>query len=171
MAIAALVFLGGWAVVGVLVIASGVLGRIELGEGLGEEDPSLSGRVTPSQLEVGNCFDDATLAAVPGDGDTVQAGLVTLVACERPHDLETFLVSDLLGDDYPGLEELKRQSAETCDPAFKAYVGKPLGRSELAYWIYYPTEQNWAGPAGHRITCVLGDPDAKTSGSLRDANR
>lgn len=171
MAIAALVLLGGWAVVGALVIASGALGRIEIGEDLGGDDPALEGQVLPSQLEVGDCFDDPTLAVGSDDGETVESGLVTLTACERPHDLEAFLVSDLLGGQYPGLEDLKRQSAETCDPAFRVYVGKPVGRSELAYWLYYPSEQDWSGPAGHRITCVVGDPGAKTSGSLRDSDR
>ncbi len=171
MAIAALVILGGWAVVALFVLASGVLGRIEIGEDLGGEDPVDSGRVDPSRLAVGDCLDDPTLAQVPDDGDTVDTGLVTLVACERPHDLETFLASDLLGRAYPGLEELQRRSAEVCDPAFKAYVGKALGRSELAYWVYYPKKQGWETLADHRITCVLGSPGQKTSGTLQGSRR
>ena len=65
----------------------------------------------------------------------------------------------------------RQRSAEACDPAFKAFVGKALGRSELAYWVYYPTKRAWDALADHRITCVVGFPDQKTSGTLQDSRR
>jgi hypothetical protein len=171
LAIAALVVLAGWAVVAVLVVASGTLGRLDLREGMDQADNVDGGRVAPSRLEVGDCLDDPTLEDVPDDGDIVDAGLVTVIACERPHDLEAFLASDLLGNDYPGLDDLRRRAAEACDPAFKAYVGKALGRSELAYWVYYPTKRAWDAQADHRITCVVGSPGRKTSGTVQDSRR
>jgi hypothetical protein len=69
------------------------------------------------------------------------------------------------------LDELEQRSAEACDPAFKAFVGKALGRSELAYWVYYPTKRAWDALADHRITCVVGFPGKKTSGTLQDSRR
>ena len=49
MAIAALVFLAGWAVVALFVLTSGALGRLDF-EDLDESDPVDSGRVYPSRL-------------------------------------------------------------------------------------------------------------------------
>ncbi len=71
----------------------------------------------------------------------------------------------------PRPDELQQRSAEACDPAFKAFVGKALGRSELAYWVYYPTKRAWDALADHRITCVVGFPGQKTSGTLQDSRR
>ena len=171
MAIAALVLLGGWAVVALIVLASGALGRLDLDQGPDQGGHADGERVFPSRLEVGDCLDDPTLEDVPDYGDTSDAGLVTVIDCERPHDLEIFLASDLLGKDYPSLDELQQRSAEACDPAFKGFVGKALGRSELAYWVYYPTKRAWDALADRRITCVVGFPGQKTSGTLQDSRR
>ena len=169
MAIAALVILAGWAVVALFVLTSNAVRDFEVTD-LFEDggEPRDSG--VPTRIEVGDCLNDPTLTGATLD-DNVSTTRVTFVPCGRPHDLEAFLVSDLLGSAYPGLDELQRRSAEACDPAFKAYVGKAIGRSELAYWVYYPKKQAWESLADHRITCVVGSPGQKTSGTLKDSRR
>ncbi len=171
MAVAALVVLGGWAAVAVVVLTSGVLGRLDLDTGFDQADNVDGERVSPDRLEVGDCLDDPTFANAPTDDEIVDTGLVTVIACDKPHDLETFVASDLLGKDHPSLDDLRRRTADACDPAFQAYVGKALRRSELAYWVYYPTLAAWDGSDDHRITCVVGSPGQKTSGTLQDSRR
>jgi hypothetical protein len=164
MAVIALAFLGFWAVVAVVVLASGVLGRLDLTDPMDHADPVDGRRAVPYQLQVADCVDDPRLADLPAEQDTADTGMVTLVRCEESHDLEAFLTAKLAGEEYPSLDDLRQQSVGLCDPAFGAYVGQPAGQSELEYWVYYPTERAWDAPANHRFACVVGAPGREDAG-------
>jgi putative regulator of septum formation len=175
LAIAALVVAGCWTLVlvaGIAVSASSSdrEGEPDLGTIL-DPEPTSDPAVTPSKLRVGDCFDDPALVGLgPGD-DSVQANSVTMVPCERPHDLEAYEVVGLEGDSYPGLKAVRRAADEGCGTAFKPYVGISYGRSDLDFWVYYPTERSWTLLADHAVTCVVGDPDAKTRGTLKGSRK
>ena len=178
MAIAALVIAGLWALTFVAGIAASVNssgggpsgtptpGTIE-DLRTGNELP----QVSPSKLRVGDCFDDAAMVGLdPGD-DTKATSTVTVVPCPRLHDLEAYDIVRIEGETYPGPSQVEKAASQGCAKAFKPYVGVGYGRSGLDFWAYYPTEKSWTLLDDHVVTCVLGDPDAKTAGSLKDSRR
>jgi hypothetical protein len=178
MAIGALVVSGLWVLV---LVISMVANSVGPSSPSGLDDPLIrptdlrsgqdQNRVLPSKLRVGDCFDDKALAGIDEGGDSVEAGLVTLVPCERPHDFEAYDLFRIHGDDFPGVAEVRRQSGLGCATAFKAYVGRAYGRSDLDYWVYFPTSRSWKILSDHGVTCVVGEADVKTTGSLRGSGR
>lgn len=129
----------------------------------GEELP----KVAPAELVVGDCFDDTTLAGA-GDED-VRSDLVTLIPCERQHDFEAYHLFELAGSEFPGLREVRRRVTTGCARSYEQYVGKPIGQGGLEYWAYFPTGQAWTF-GDHGVTCVVGLPRHKVSGSLHHAS-
>jgi hypothetical protein len=128
-------------------------------------------KVLPAKLRVGDCFDDAALAGLDADDGSVEAGLVTRLPCNRPHDFETYDVFRIPGTDFPGRAEVRRRAAVGCVKEFKPYVGRAYGPSDLEYWVYYPTAKSWALFSDHAVTCVVGEPGVRTSGSLHGSRR
>ena len=142
-----------------LELASGVLGRIEIGEDLGGGEPhrrrAAAGRPL-SSCAVGDCLDDPTLARIPDDGDGTVAhrpgDAGRLRAAARPRGLRHGLGPP--GHGLPGSRRgCSGRRPRSATTAFKAYVGRALGRSELAYWVYYPKEQG----LGDRLP-IIGSP-------------
>jgi hypothetical protein len=179
MAIAALVISGVWAVVLVLGMVGNTLDSSspppvpDIGDDrtidsrTGKELP----RVPPAKLRVGDCFDDKALAGIDDGGGNVEADLVTLVPCDRLHDFEAYDVFQIRGSEFPGLAKVRRQAAVGCGKEFKPYVGRAYGPSDLESWIYYPTSKSWTLFDDHGVTCVVGEPGAKTAGTLHGSRR
>ena len=173
MAIAALVINGVWVVVLVLGVVASVVSPPPPSSPENPVDSLTSedlDRMLPAKLRVGDCFDDKALAGIGIEDDGVQAGLVTRVPCERLHDFEAYDTFRIPGAEFPGRAEVERQAGLGCIKAFKPYVGRAYGPSDLDFWIYYPTATSWA-LSDHSVTCVVGEPDAKTSGRLRGSGR
>lgn len=173
MAIAALVISGVW----VLVLLFGAAADVMDSSSTSSPDPfsdlpvDQTDKLPPAKLRVGNCFDDATLAGIDAGDGSVESGLVTLVPCNQPHDFETYNIFRIEGADFPGRAEVRRQAAVGCAKEFKPYVGRAYGPSDLDYWVYYPTSKSWAILSDHGVTCVVGEPGVKTSGSLHGSRR
>lgn len=178
MAIAALVIAGLWAFA---LVASIVAAAVSPPPNGGPSAPPTPGsledlrtgnelqQVDPAELRVGDCLDDAAVSGLE-TGDDVEAGSVTLVPCRRLHDLETYRIVELEGDAYPGVDDVRRSAGEGCTAAFKPYVGVSIDRSTLDFWYYYPTEASWR-LNDHAVTCVVGDPQAKTAGTLKGTRK
>jgi hypothetical protein len=170
---------GLWVVVLVLGgVATSTGQQSPSGVGPPEAPPTIDSRtikelhmVVRSKLRLGDCFDDEALAAIGDDEDSVVTGVVTLVPCDRLHDFEVFRVLTLPGTDFPGRTEVIRRAALGCAEAFKPYVGRAYGPSDLDYWMYYPTVRSWTVLSDHAVTCVVGEPGAKTAGSLHGSHR
>ncbi|MEA2674419.1 MAG: hypothetical protein QOI92_1611 [Chloroflexota bacterium] len=106
----------------------------------------------PIDLKVGDCFDIPTAISVQA---------VTHHACTEPHTAEVFLVTNYAGSpmDTPLALLLDEFVTATCDPAFAAYVGKPLADApELSIGSIYPNPDAWQ--RGQRtITCYVAKTD------------
>ena len=175
MAIGALVVDGLWLVGLAISIAAGLAASPSPTTGRGDPvevrtDGDLP-RETPSKLRVGDCLNDENLTRLAAGDGSVQAGFVTVVPCERLHEFETFQTVRIPGADFPGRDEIRRQAFTGCGKAFKPFVGRAYGPSDLDFWVYYPTADSWTTLSDHAITCVIGQPGTKTAGSLRGSRR
>ena len=114
-------------------------------------------------LKLGDCLDKELLE----DGD---AKTKPKLKCSEPHDLQVFSNFTLTGDEYPSVATIVSDAAARCGRSFTKFVGVDFGISALDFVYYYPTESSWA--AGDRtVDCAIFDPDGKTTGTLKLANR
>lgn len=172
LAIAALVIAGlvlaAHSVLLVLVLISGFSGqdsavRDEAGE------ITDGGEISAFDIELGDCFDDPALSGV-GEGE-IESKEVSAIPCEQPHEFEVYHVFDLPGDDFPGADEVIAAADQGCTQEFEPFVGRSFRRSVLESYSYYPQESSWRLQDDRMVVCVIDDPDARTTGSLRDSRR
>lgn len=158
-AIAALVIVGAWLVIGVVVaIIVGVFSGVERDS---EGSVSSGGRVDVTDVKVGDCIVDDDI-----EGETSYT--VTLVPCSESHLYEAYANFDLPDGDYPGDEKASSLSEDGCADRFESYVGTAYEESELGVTFLYPEKSSWSMDQG--VTCLLTE-DTKTTGSLKDAQR
>lgn len=168
MAIAALIIAALWMAGFVVLILSGALGTLQP-----DADRDDSGQVTGesqvSSLKIreGDCVNDPTMAGFDADSEDEEVSMtVTVLPCEEPHDFETYLVYDLPDGDYPGEDEVGDAAATRCLREFKGFVGIAYSKSELEPYVLYPTSRTWRFLDDRSVTCLVGRPGTKTSGSL-----
>jgi hypothetical protein len=116
--------------------------------------------VSSFDLEVGQCIElDVTATEVAG---------VPVVPCDRTHQGEVFLVSDIPSSRFPGDESLSRRTEDLCTgDAFEDYVGASYMRSRFEWYGIIPTEDSWR--LGDRdVVCLVVRADG---GNLRDSVR
>lgn len=114
-------------------------------------------------LKLGDCLDKEKLE----DGD---AQTDPHVECSEPHDLQVYSHFLLVGDEYPSVETIVSDAAVRCGRYFTKFVGVDFGISALDFVYYYPTESSWQG-GDRSVDCAIFDPDGKTTGTLKQANR
>jgi hypothetical protein len=134
------------------------------------EDARRSGEpteVNPFKLRKGDCINDP---AIMGMGDEqIETQTVTLLPCRDEHDLEVYATLQVPGKTFPGQTAID-QTAAGCFPAFKKYVGKAYGESDLEIFYYFPTARSWRLLEDKTVTCVLGHPKHRVRGSLEGSN-
>lgn len=113
-------------------------------------------------LRIGDCILD------PGAEEEVTE--TPTVPCSEPHDFEAFHTADIAAETFPGDEAVSAEADQVCYDAFGTFVGMSYDESVLGFTYYVPTAGSWE--AGDReILCLIGDPEARTSGSLAGAAR
>ena len=134
----------------------------------GAERPSASATAPDAQnadvfdLKVGDCLIDSSATTVSD---------VPTVDCGAPHDLEVFYEFDLTGSgDYPGSGSVQQTAEAGCEPSFETFVGLAYDASSLDFTEYVPTETSW-NSGDRTVTCVLGDPNGTSTGTLKGAAR
>jgi Septum formation len=124
-----------------------------------------------NNLRRGQCIDDSTF----DEPDAVLSGLITIAACDGPHDVEVSRVHNLEADEgatYPGESAILEQSLEICQPAFGSYVGVDYYESDLDFSAYYPSEQTWRKYDDRTIVCAVFDPSLEPlARSVEDPER
>lgn len=120
---------------------------------------------TVFDLSVGTCFD-------AGPDDTGPLTEVTVVACDRTHDYQVYLVTELdFGDGQPTptTEVMSQRARQECSDEFVRYVGVPYRDSELFARYVVPSESAWE--RGDRtVICLLYDPQGPMTGSQREGS-
>ncbi|TNM42763.1 DUF2029 domain-containing protein [Nocardioides albidus] len=125
--------------------------------------------VSVLKLQTGDCFDSAVLRGLSG-AEEVETQTVTLLPCERKHDLEVYRIFEMSGDDFPGQAAIDRQ-AQRCIKAFERFVGKPYGTSRFEVYYTYPKERSWQLLGDRNVTCLAGHPRKKVAGTLEGRRR
>jgi hypothetical protein len=126
-----------------------------------------------SELAVGDCFDDPAASAVTD---------VELVDCDDAHDFEVYDEFELTADEFegdgaaiaagafPGAAVVATAAEAGClEERFETFVG--VGYDDSRYGATYlaPTEGSWAEDGDRHVSCLVGDPEGPTSGSLAGA--
>ena len=125
-----------------------------------------AGDVGVFALQVGDCFDDPSLAAAADA--TVSVEEVAAVPCETPHDFQAFAEFNVEeAETYPGDEVIFDQAEAGCVERFEPFVGLSYEESRYEFSYLYPTTDTWE--AGDReILCSLADPNGeKLTADLR----
>jgi hypothetical protein len=172
LAIAALVIGAVWLIGGFIF---GVVGGLQ---GWFEEDAvrDSQGRTTQTseistqRIRLGDCLDYPGLVDKTND-DPIEALTVTAIPCAEPHDVEAYHLQVLPDGEYPGDAVIVEKADDACLSTFKEFVGVSYGRSLLESYYLYPTSRSWGLMEDRTITCLIGAPDGKTSGTLRDSRR
>jgi hypothetical protein len=157
MAKAALVIVGVWLVVAVVVIVALVTTSAERDETGRVTD---GGRASVLALRVGDCLPEADLI---GEQRTVE-----LVTCSKPHQVEVFAVFDLEGE-FTTAEEVGQLADAGCFDRFEAYVGVPPEQSSLnVYDLVPPTKTSFRQDPS--VSCLLIADDPLT-GTMKGSKR
>ena len=109
-------------------------------------------------IKVGDCIND--------DSTSEEVFEVEAVPCAEPHDLEAFHEFSLDGSEYPGDDEVAQQADTGCYDQFTTFVGLSYEDSTLEYAPYTPTEASWTEDGDRLVSCMIGDPEGRTTGSL-----
>jgi hypothetical protein len=157
MSIAALIIIGVWLVILVVVVA--VLAATDA-----ERDDS--GRVTDGgrasvlDLRVGDC-----IVEDPAKGEIFS---VELIECSEPHRTEVYAIFDLEGE-FTTQDDVKVNADAGCYERFKAYIGIGVSKTSLNVMDLVPLDA-----AGFRtdpsVTCLVTAAEPVT-GSLKGSRR
>ncbi len=143
-AIAALVIAPIWIVVTIalIVIADEVEADRDPTDGAVIEE----GRLSPTDLQVGDCL-----------SDPVELGVATtsvdVVPCDTPHRGEVFHVFEIPEGPWPGVDEVARFSAGGCAAAFETFIGITIDLTTLDGASFQPVEETWA--EDRRVQCIV----------------
>jgi hypothetical protein len=108
-------------------------------------------------LTVGQCLNDTS---------GTEVSEVPIVDCADEHDFEVYEDFELEGDEFPGDEAVDAQADAGCLAAFEGFTGITYDDSLYGYTYFTPTETSWTEGDDRLVSCLVGDPNGKTSGSL-----
>lgn len=121
-----------------------------------------SASVDPFSIKVGDCT---------GDLGQDQITAAELLPCSAAHYWEAYSSSELSGQAYPGVTQVKEQADKWCTAAFKSFVGVSTDKSDYTYTYFYPTEQTWTTTNDREVLCLVGLGQGGVTGSLKDARK
>ncbi len=152
LAIAGLVLSGVWFVV---IAGAAVTGALA-GEKENRAVAEGVGTVNVLYLKPGHCV--GTLE------ETARIEDLALVPCSQPHAVEVFATFDLPAGPWPGDAALQDLSDKGCTSRLKGYA--PTAPDSLDVFYLSPLQSAWGDDRG--VTCLVGDPAGRTTGSIRD---
>lgn len=140
--------------------------------GCGQGGPARSddgGVVTPGAVDafdvsIGDCFMDDF-----GGEALAQVEDIDAVPCDQPHRNEVFDLFDLPDGEFPGEEELIRQSQEKCGERFTDFAGIDQHETRLDLAYLFPTQMTWDTQGDREVVCTVYDPNGPVRGSIEGA--
>lgn len=110
------------------------------------------------RLRPGDCF------FLPEDARQVN---VFSQPCRWPHDAEVFARFEMVGEDYPGEDEVRNEARFGCAAEFEQFTGLRYDlRATLRVYGFRPTETSWTARDDRWVTCSVVDPSGRTAGTL-----
>lgn len=116
-------------------------------------------------LSPGDCFDDAW---TPEGGFDFATGPL-IVPCDQPHHNEVVAMPVMGDGDFPP-GDLEPMVVDLCEPAYEAFLGRPVAEALMRTSAYWPDAQDWAAGARSAVCTVYTDDrvvGTARSGSLR----
>ena len=123
---------------------------------------SLFGRSDVFSLEVGDCIESTDL-------ETIES--VHVVDCGELHGSEVYAAFEIGDGTFPGTQAVTADAEGLCLDAFEEFVGVAYNDSELYATTMTPTEDSWDRLEDREVLCLIVDPDAAVTGTMRDAER
>lgn len=111
-------------------------------------------------LAVGDCLNDSTESEVTE---------VPIVDCADEHDFEVYADFELSGDAFPGDAAITEESDARCQSEFDSFVGISYDDSVYGFTYFAPTEGSWTDGDDRLVSCLIGDPNGKITGTLKGA--
>jgi hypothetical protein len=109
-------------------------------------------------LAVGDCLNDTSGTEVTE---------VPNVDCADEHDFEVYSDFEIEGSEFPGDDAVDTEADTRCLDAFEGFVGVPYDDSVYGYTYFTPTEGSWTDGGDRLVSCLVGDPEGKVTGSLQ----
>jgi hypothetical protein len=113
-------------------------------------------------LAAGDCF--------VSDDLPEESFSVPVIPCDVEHQSEIFAVTELPDGEYAGDDATWQLADDYCLGQFEDYVGTTYEESELIYWPFYPSKDNWVW-GDHTVQCVLEPYEGRVTGSLQGSAR
>ena len=96
--------------------------------------------------------------------------VVDVVDCEDPHYAEAYAQFTLPDGSWPGDARVEELGYDGCAQRFEAFVGRPVGRSDLEFFPLLPTVDSWGD--GREVVCWVALPGGeRATDTLRGADR
>jgi len=141
-----------------LILGSALTGCSAVKSVIDVADPIVSAVNDESTwLEVGDCFNE--------QADEIVTDVPT-VPCTDAHDYEVYANITIDRATYPGDDEVAKLADEGCLAPFTTYIGTAFENSSLDYSYYTPTLDGWNNHDDRGVTCIVFDPNGKTTGTL-----
>lgn len=108
--------------------------------------------LSPSTLEVGDCF-DFEISSITGQVTGLNA-----VSCEGSHDAEVYATatySSGVGTPFPGQEALVNDAYLQCLPQFEGFVGRSYEESVLDIFVLVPDALSWTSINDRTALCSV----------------
>jgi hypothetical protein len=145
-----------------LIVAAVVLGSALLMRFSSSAEIASGPILTWSDVRLGACFD------MPAE----ELGGVAVRPCAYPHEDEVFFVGNIASSGvYPSKSELDAWLFSNCEPAFAAFIGRPLEASALDVGWHIPNTTAWRSGDRSALCWVYDIRDNARTGSLRNADR
>ncbi len=119
------------------------------------------GQIDVFTLSVGDCLNDQSSDEVTD---------VPVVPCEEPHDYEVYYDFALPDGEFVE-DDVTAAADEGCYGEFATFVGLSYEESLLDFTYFTPTQQSWDEGNDRIVSCMIGDPAARTTGSLAGVAR
>lgn len=113
-------------------------------------------------LAVGDCF--------VSDDLPEEVFTVPVMSCDVEHQSEVFAVTELEDGTYAGDDATFALAEEFCLGEFAGYVGTDYDTSELVYWAFYPSKDNWVW-GDRTVQCVVEPYEGSVTGTLQGSGR
>ena len=109
-------------------------------------------------LSVGQCLNDTA---------GTEVSEVPIVDCTDEHDFEVYSDFEIPGDEFPGDDAIDSQADAECLTDFEQFVGISYDDSVYGYTYFTPTEGSWTDGNDRLVSCLIGDPNGKVTGTLK----
>ncbi|WP_017538668.1 septum formation family protein [Nocardiopsis halophila] len=117
--------------------------------------------VAAFDISVGDCLNDETL-----EGEVSE---VPKVDCAQPHDSEVYAATVSSEPEWPGEQGILDEAQEFCQEEFASFIGVPFDQQTDYEFSFYTPTRGAFEDLDRDISCVVFEPGAQTTGTLRGA--